>query len=216
MELPGENSRSAEFLYRFLDIALSSVALVLLSPLLLIVAVMIKLEDGGPVFYLQERAGYKGKPFRLIKFRSMIVNAERTGAGLYIEGENDKRITRTGRFIRRWSIDELPQLINVLRGDMSLVGPRPGMPFHLEQYTPSQKRRLLVKPGITGWAQINGRNSLSWPERIELDLWYLDHRSLSLNLKILLRTIPEVLRPRGLYAEREKFLFDRGKESALN
>ncbi len=211
-----KSSRAQEIIFRFFDIAASAAALVVLSPIMLAVAASIKLEDGGPVFYLQERIGYMGRRFRLIKFRSMVVNAEKLGAGLYIDGENDSRITRVGRFIRRWSIDELPQLFNVLKGDMSLIGPRPGMPFHLAQYTPRQKMRLLVKPGITGWAQINGRNSLSWPERIELDLWYIEHRSLWLNLKILLRTIPAVVNPRGLYAEREKFLFDREKESAIN
>ena len=153
---------------------------------MLVVALLIKLEDRGPVFYIQERIGHMGKLFRLIKFRSMVVGADRLGAGLYIDGENDRRITKVGRFIRKWSIDELPQLVNVLKGDMSIVGPRPGMPFHLKEYTHRQKRRLLVKPGITGWAQINGRNSLSWPERIELDLWYVEHRSLMLNLKIML------------------------------
>jgi len=211
-----KSSRAQEIIFRFFDIAASAAALVVLSPIMLAVAASIKLEDGGPVFYLQERIGYMGRRFRLIKFRSMVVNAEKLGAGLYIDGENDSRITRVGRFIRRWSIDELPQLFNVLKGDMSLIGPRPGMPFHLAQYTPRQKMRLFVKPGITGWAQINGRNSLSWPERIELDLWYIEHRSLWLNLKILLRTIPAVVNPRGLYAEREKFLFDREKESAIN
>jgi len=212
----GKISRIHEFSIRLTDVVLSFTALLALSPAMLLVALLIKLEDGGPVFYVQERVGHMGKLFRLIKFRSMVVGADRLGAGLYIDGENDGRITKVGRFIRKWSIDELPQLVNVLKGDMSIVGPRPGMPFHLKEYTPRQKRRLLVKPGITGWAQINGRNSLSWPERIELDLWYIRHRSLMLNLKIILKTLPAVIKPSGLYAEREKFLFGGENKSALN
>jgi len=201
---------------RIFDIILSFAAILILLPLMGIIALLIKFEDGGPVLYIQERVGYLGKRFRLIKFRSMVKNAEKIGSGLYIDGENDPRITAIGKFLRRWSLDELPQLLNVIKGDMSLVGPRPGMPFQLKEYTERQKKRLLVKPGVTGWAQINGRNSLSWPERIELDLWYIKYRSIPLYFKILLKTIPAVINPRGLYGEREKYLFNRSGKSALN
>jgi len=208
--------RAQDKLIRIFDVILSFTAILILLPLMGIIALLIKLEDGAPVLYIQERVGHLGKRFRLIKFRSMVKDAEKVGSGLYIDGENDPRITRVGKFLRRWSLDELPQLFNVIKGDMSLVGPRPGMPFQLKEYTERQKKRLLVRPGITGWAQINGRNSLSWPERIELDLWYIKNRSVPLYFKILLRTIPAVVSPRGLYGEREKYLFNRSSKSALN
>ncbi|OQX85011.1 MAG: hypothetical protein B6D63_03255 [Candidatus Latescibacteria bacterium 4484_7] len=195
-----------EWLIRALDLSMSTLLLISLSPLFFVVSIAIKLEDGGPVFFIQERVGHMGKLFRIIKFRSMIVDAEKKGSGLYIDGENDHRITRVGRFMRKWSIDEFPQLINVLKGEMSLVGPRPAMAFQVAEYTARQRMRLLVRPGITGWAQINGRNSLSWPERIEKDIWYIKHRSLALNLKIIILTIPRIFVPEGLYGEREKYL----------
>jgi lipopolysaccharide/colanic/teichoic acid biosynthesis glycosyltransferase len=148
---------------------------------------VIKLDDGGPVFYRQRRVGLDGREFELLKLRTMEVGAETKGAGFAVN-EGDPRITRAGRLLRRLSLDELPQLWNVVRGDMSLVGPRPTLAYQVERYTPRQRRRLEVRPGITGWAQIHGRARLPWEERIELDVWYVEHRSPLLDLKILART----------------------------
>ena len=172
---------------RALDVAGASVGLALASPLLAAAAAAIKLEDGGPVLYRQRRVGLHGREFELLKLRTMVVGAERTGAGFAVN-EGDPRITRAGRVLRRLSLDELPQLWNVLRGDMSLIGPRPTLAYQVERYTPRQRRRLEVRPGITGWAQIHGRARLPWEERIELDVWYVEHRSPLVDLKILLRT----------------------------
>jgi lipopolysaccharide/colanic/teichoic acid biosynthesis glycosyltransferase len=172
---------------RVLDAALAGVGLAIASPALAIAAVATKLDDGGPALYRQRRVGLHGKEFELVKLRTMTVGAERQGAG-YAVNEGDPRITRVGRVLRRLSIDEIPQLWNVVRGDMSLIGPRPTLAYQVEQYTPRQRRRLDVKPGITGWAQIHGRARLPWPERIELDVWYVEHRSPLLDLKILART----------------------------
>jgi lipopolysaccharide/colanic/teichoic acid biosynthesis glycosyltransferase len=174
-------------LNRAVDAAAAALGLALTSPLLAAAGVAIKLDDGGPVFYRQRRVGLDGDEFELLKLRTMQVGAERRGAGFAVD-EGDPRITRIGRVLRRLSIDELPQLWNVLRGDMSLIGPRPTLAYQVERYTPRQRRRLEVKPGITGWAQIHGRARLPWDERIELDVWYVDHRSPSLDLKILART----------------------------
>ena len=178
---------------RMLDAAVGGVGFALTSPVLAAAAIMIKLDDGGPVFYRQRRVGLNGQEFELLKLRTMRVGAEREGAG-YAVNEGDPRITRAGRVLRRLSIDELPQLWNVVRGDMSLVGPRPTLAYQVERYTPRQRRRLEVKPGITGWAQVHGRARLPWNERIELDVWYVEHRSPWLDLKILART------PRALFA----------------
>jgi lipopolysaccharide/colanic/teichoic acid biosynthesis glycosyltransferase len=172
---------------RGLDVAGASIALALASPALAVAALAVKLEDGGPVLYRQRRVGLRGEEFELVKLRTMVVGAERRGAGWAVN-EGDPRITRVGRLLRRLSLDELPQLWNVVRGEMSLIGPRPTLSYQVERYTPRQRRRLDVKPGITGWAQIHGRARLPWDERIELDLWYVDHRSPALDLKILLRT----------------------------
>jgi len=177
---------------RPLDIAGAGAALALVSPLLGIAAVAIKLADGGPVLYRQVRVGKDGVDFELLKLRTMRVGAEREGAG-YAVDRGDPRITRVGRVLRRLSLDELPQLWNVLRGEMSLIGPRPTLRYQVERYTPRQARRLEVKPGITGWAQIHGRAKLPWDERIELDVWYVEHRSARTDLLILLRT------PRALF-----------------
>lgn len=174
--------------------------LVLLSPLLLVAAVLIWLESGTPVLFRQERIGRDGRPFSIIKFRTMVLGAEQLGAGPLVT-VGDARITRVGRLLRRWSFDELPQLLNVLVGGMSLVGPRPTLPYQVAQYTPRQRRRLDVLPGITGWAQIKGRNDLSWPERIELDIWYIDHWSLWLDVRILARTLAVVLRSKAVYTD---------------
>src|SRR3954465_9643497 len=172
---------------RAADVAIAGAALVLSSPLLAASAVAVKLEDGGPVLYRQGRVGKDGEDFELLKLRTMVVGAEKIGAG-YAVNEGDPRITRVGRVLRRLSLDEVPQLWNVVRGDMSLVGPRPTLAYQVEKYTPRQRRRLDVKPGITGWAQVHGRARLPWDERIELDVWYVEHRSPWIDLKILART----------------------------
>ena len=172
---------------RALDVAGASVALALASPVLGLAALAVKLEDRGPVLYRQRRVGLRGEEFELLKLRTMVEGAERQGAGWAVN-EGDPRITRVGRLLRRLSFDELPQLWNVVRGDMSLVGPRPTLSYQVERYTHRQRRRLEVKPGITGWAQIHGRARLPWEERIELDVWYVEHRSPWVDLRILLRT----------------------------
>ncbi len=172
---------------RALDLALAGSGLVLTSPVLAAAALAIKLEDGGPILYRQTRVGKDGGDFELLKLRTMIVGAETQGAG-YAVNRGDSRITRVGRFLRRTSLDELPQLWNVVRGEMSLIGPRPTLRYQVEQYDERQRRRLEVRPGITGWAQIHGRATLPWEKRIELDLWYVDHRSWKTDLLILLRT----------------------------
>ena len=172
---------------RVLDAALAGVGLAIASPALAAAAVAIKLDDGGPIFFRQRRVGLHGEEFELVKLRTMTVGAEREGAG-YAVNEGDPRITPVGRVLRRLSIDEIPQLWNVVRGDMSLIGPRPTLAYQVAQYTSRQRRRLEVKPGITGWAQIHGRARLPWAERIELDVWYVEHRSPRVDLTILLRT----------------------------
>jgi lipopolysaccharide/colanic/teichoic acid biosynthesis glycosyltransferase len=172
---------------RVLDAALAGLGLALASPALGVAALAIRLEDGGPVLYRQRRVGLHGNEFELLKLRTMVVGAEQKGAG-YAVNEGDPRITRAGRVLRRLSLDEVPQLWNVVRGDMSLIGPRPTLAYQVERYTPRQRRRLEVKPGITGWAQIHGRARLPWDERIELDVWYVENRSPLLDLKILART----------------------------
>jgi lipopolysaccharide/colanic/teichoic acid biosynthesis glycosyltransferase len=182
---------------RALDVAIAGGGLIVASPILAAAAVATKLDERrGPVLYRQMRVGKDGRDFELLKLRTMVEGAERMGAGFAVD-EGDPRITRVGRFLRRTSIDELPQLWNVLRGDMSLVGPRPALRYQVEQYDERQRRRLEVRPGLTGWAQVNGRAKLSWPERIELDVWYVENRSPALDLRILLRT-PLVLF-RGTY-----------------
>jgi lipopolysaccharide/colanic/teichoic acid biosynthesis glycosyltransferase len=172
---------------RALDVVTAGFGLVVASPALALAALAIKLDDRGPVFYRQRRVGRGGEEFELLKLRTMQVGAEQKGAGFAVT-EGDPRITRAGRVLRRLSLDEVPQLWNVVRGDMSLIGPRPTLAYQVERYTPRQRRRLDVKPGITGWAQIHGRAKLPWEERIELDVWYVEHRSPWLDLKILART----------------------------
>jgi lipopolysaccharide/colanic/teichoic acid biosynthesis glycosyltransferase len=185
---------------RALDLAIASVVLALGAPLLALAALAIKLESHGPVFYRQRRVGRGGRPFELWKLRTMVRGAETLGAGVYVL-EGDARITRVGRLLRRYSLDELPNLVNVLRGEMAVVGPRPTVQEQVDRYTDRQRLRLEVKPGITGWAQINGRTSLPWPERIELDVWYVEHRSLRLDLRILARTARMLATGHGLYSE---------------
>ncbi len=183
---------------RALDIVVSALALVLSAPIIAMAMAAIRLESRGPVIYRQRRAGRDGHPFDVLKLRTMVDGAEGMGAGLAVDA-NDPRITRVGAFLRRASIDELPNLVNVLRGDMSLIGPRPTLPVQVAQYTERQRGRLQIKPGITGWAQVNGRASLPWAERIELDLYYIEHRSLALDAQILWRTVAMVLGGSGLY-----------------
>jgi lipopolysaccharide/colanic/teichoic acid biosynthesis glycosyltransferase len=183
---------------RAIDIVVSALALALSAPALALAALAIRLESPGPAIYRQRRSGLHGREFDVIKLRTMVDGAEHIGAGLAITA-NDARITRVGAFLRRTSLDELPNLVNVLRGDMSLIGPRPTLPAQVAQYTERQRGRLAVKPGITGWAQVNGRASLPWSERIELDLYYIEHRSPALDLQILRRTISIVLGGSGLY-----------------
>jgi lipopolysaccharide/colanic/teichoic acid biosynthesis glycosyltransferase len=172
---------------RVADVALAGGTLLVASPLLALAALAIKLEDGGPVLYRQTRVGQDGSDFELLKLRTMVVGAETMGAGLAVN-RGDARITRSGRLLRKLSLDELPQLWNVVRGEMSCIGPRPTLRYQVEQYDDRQRHRLDVKPGITGWAQINGRASLPWADRIELDVWYVEHRSPRLDLRILART----------------------------
>lgn len=185
---------------RALDLIIAAIALVVVSPLLALAGLLTKLESRGPVFYRQRRVGLAGRPFELWKLRTMVPGAESMGAGIYVL-QGDPRITRVGRRLRRLSLDELPNLVNVIRGEMAIVGPRPTVQQQVDRYTERQRRRLEVKPGITGWAQVNGRASLPWPERIELDVWYVEHRSPLLDLRILLRTVRMLASGHGLYSE---------------
>ncbi len=183
---------------RAVDVVVSALALAVSSPALALAALAIRLESPGPVIYRQRRSGLHGREFDVLKLRTMVEGAEHMGAGLKVD-ENDARITRVGAFLRRTSLDELPNLLNVLRGDMSLIGPRPTLPVQVAQYTERQRGRLAIKPGITGWAQVNGRASLPWAQRIELDLYYIEHRSRALDAQILWRTVAMVLGGSGLY-----------------
>lgn len=180
---------------RFLDVTASFLGLVLLSPLLLAVSILIKIDSRGTVIFRQKRIGRNGKVFEIYKFRSMCVGAEKTGSGVY-SGKGDARVTRIGKILRATSIDELPQLLNILKGEMSFVGPRPPLTYHpwkYEEYTDFQKRMFEVRPGITGWAQVNGRKDVEWHKRIELNVWYVDHMSLLLDIKIMFMTAFKVL-----------------------
>jgi lipopolysaccharide/colanic/teichoic acid biosynthesis glycosyltransferase len=192
---------------RAIDIAVSAVALVITAPLLVVAMVAIRLESPGPAIYRQRRVGRDGRELDVLKLRTMVQGAEHIGAGLAVN-ENDPRVTRVGALLRRTSLDELPNLLNVLRGEMSLIGPRPTLPGQVAQYTPRQRGRLAVRPGITGWAQVNGRTALPWSERIELDLHYIEHRSLRMDLEILARTVAIVLGGGGLYKGRTGGLKD--------
>jgi lipopolysaccharide/colanic/teichoic acid biosynthesis glycosyltransferase len=183
---------------RAADVALGLLGLALASPLLLIAALAILIDSGRPVLYRQRRAGLRGAPFDLYKLRTMHPGADPVGVGTPVL-HGDPRVTRAGRVIRRLSLDELPNLVNVLRGEMAIVGPRPTLPAQVELYSPRQRRRLEVRPGLTGWAQVNGRAGIPWDERIELDVWYVDHCSPTLDLRILLRTARLLLTGRGLY-----------------
>ena len=183
---------------RLFDVVVAALALVATSPVLLAAIVAIRLETAGHPIYRQRRIGKDGRPFDMLKLRTMVAGAESMGSGLAVN-EGDPRITRVGAFLRRFSIDELPNLINVMRGEMAFVGPRPTIQAQVDQYTDRQLRRLEVKPGLTGWAQINGRASLPWSERIELDVWYVDNKGPLLDLKIILKTIRMLLLGHGIY-----------------
>jgi lipopolysaccharide/colanic/teichoic acid biosynthesis glycosyltransferase len=185
-------------LRRAFDIVVAGIALLFFSPVLLAAMIAIRLESPGSPIYRQRRVGLNGEEFDVLKLRTMVTGAEHIGAGMAID-EGDTRITRVGGFLRRTSLDEIPNLINVLKGDMAIIGPRPTIPVQVAQYTERQRGRLTVKPGLTGWAQVNGRAALPWSERIELDLWYIEHRSWRLDLQILLRTARMVLSGHGLY-----------------
>jgi lipopolysaccharide/colanic/teichoic acid biosynthesis glycosyltransferase len=191
----GEGSGDA--LTRVLDVVVASIALLLSAPLLAVVVVAIRLDSRGSAIYRQRRVGKDGQVFELLKLRTMVEGSDPVGVGTVIT-HDDPRVTRVGWLLRRFSLDEFPNLINVLRGEMSVVGPRPTIEAQVADYTPYQRRRLEVKPGITGWAQVQGRAGIPWDERIELDVWYVDHRSLRLDLKILGRTVVLLLSGKGL------------------
>jgi lipopolysaccharide/colanic/teichoic acid biosynthesis glycosyltransferase len=183
---------------RAFDVAVAATALVLASPLLALAVVAIRLESKGGAIYRQRRVGLDGREFDVLKLRTMVDGAERVGAGLAVNA-GDARITRVGKLLRRTSLDELPNLVNVLRGEMAIVGPRPTLPHQVAQYTERERGRLAIRPGITGWAQVNGRTSLPWAQRIELDLWYIEHRTWRLDLRILWRSARQVVVGEGLY-----------------
>lgn len=192
-------SRDAQLILKHgSDRVVAAVLVLLLSPVLIGLSLLIFVSSGWPAWFIQERVGKDGQLFRMYKFRTMVRNAVQLGLGTTV-GKSDDRITWVGGWLRNWSLDELPQVLNVLKGDMSLVGPRPTLAYQVAQYTPFQRRRLEMKPGITGWAQVNGRNALSWPKRIELDVWYVDHFSVWLDCRILWRTVGVFLRREGLY-----------------
>jgi lipopolysaccharide/colanic/teichoic acid biosynthesis glycosyltransferase len=183
---------------RAFDIAVAATALALASPLLALAVIAIRLESKGGAIYRQRRVGLEGHEFDVLKLRTMVDGAERIGAGLAVN-TGDARITRIGKLLRRTSLDELPNLVNVLRGEMAIVGPRPTLPHQVAQYTERERGRLAIRPGITGWAQVNGRTSLPWAQRIELDLWYIEHRTWRLDLRILWRSARQVVVGEGLY-----------------
>jgi lipopolysaccharide/colanic/teichoic acid biosynthesis glycosyltransferase len=180
------------------DVAFAGLALAVASPLLIVAGAAIRLTSRGPVIYRQRRVGRGGEPFDLYKLRTMRMGADPVGVGTPVLPD-DPRVTGVGRVLRRFSLDEIPNLVNVLRGEMAIVGPRPTLVAQVELYTAQQRRRLEVKPGLTGWAQVNGRAGIPWEERIELDVWYVDHRSLGLDLRILARTLRLLLTGHGLY-----------------
>lgn len=183
---------------RVFDVVVATGALALAAPFLLAAVIAIRLESRGSAIYRQRRVGQDGRPFDVIKLRTMVTGAEHIGPGLAVS-EGDTRITRVGRILRRTSLDEVPNLVNVLRGEMAIIGPRPTVPVQVDQYTDRQRGRLAVKPGMTGWAQVNGRAEIPWDQRIELDLWYIEHRSWALDLKILWRSVRIVFGGDGLY-----------------
>lgn len=188
------------FWKRAVDLIFGLLAVIILSPILLVISIMIVIDDGFPVFFIQKRVGRNGKVFSCVKFRTMVKNAANIGTGIWTS-ENDPRITKVGKKLRSF-IDELPQIFNVVSGSMSIVGPRPSLVYQSKRYDEHQKKRLLVKPGITGWAQINGRNELSWPQKIDLDVWYVENFSFALDMKIIFST-PKTLAKPNVYADVE-------------
>ncbi|QQK80443.1 exopolysaccharide biosynthesis polyprenyl glycosylphosphotransferase [Salicibibacter cibi] len=196
---------------RLLDVMTAVIILLILSPFLLIIALMIKVDSQGSVFFSQPRIGQHAQTFNIIKFRTMVTNAENQGLGLKT-AENDLRITKVGKYLRKLSLDEIPQLFNVLKGEMSLIGPRPAPVHHLDTYSDKEKKRLNMRPGITGWAQVNGRNVLTWPERIEKDIWYVENYSLWLDVKILFRTLKVILLSEGVYSGRNDTVVDESNK----
>lgn len=203
---------------RFCDFTVSLVALIVLSPLFAVVAIAIKLDSKGPVIFKQERLGFGGNVFLIYKFRSMCVGAEQTGTGQY-SFEGDPRVTKVGRFLRATSIDELPQLLNVLKGEMSIVGFRPPLTYHpwpIEEYTKYQKRMFLVKPGITGWAQVNGRKEVEWHERIRLNMYYVENMSLLLDIRIVFMTFINVLKNKDNMSSKATVDYETADEEVRN
>ena len=199
MHLNSGSTQAVHLAWGGVNRAMAALALILLSPVIIVVAAWIRIADGRGVLFVQDRAGRHGVPFRMWKFRTMVHNAVGLSAQLGISDpfgliENDPRITRCGRFLRRTSLDELPQLVNVLRGQMNVVGPRPDVLPQVANYSDADRRRLAVKPGITGWAQVNGRDAIDWPQRFELDRWYVDHWSPALDLKIIWQTVATLRR----------------------
>lgn len=197
------------FIKRIIDILGSLIGMIILLPLFVIIAILIKLTSEGPVFFRQERLGKDGKVFKILKFRTMVVNAEKIGDGLKVKSENDSRITKIGRFLRATSLDELPQLWNVFIGQMSLVGPRPPVPYHpykYSEYTNFQKRRFVMRPGMTGLAQVTVRNSVSWDERINIDVKYIDQFNIWLDIKILFKTLQKIFKRESIYLEHKNTL----------
>lgn len=194
---PGIARRLSLGIKRAADVTAALVGLVLFGPLLVPIALAIKLDSPGPLLFHQERMGLNGRAFRIYKFRTMVAGAERIGAGYVLEAE-DPRVTRVGAILRRLALDELPQLINVLKGEMSFVGPRPTLAYQVARYDDVQRQRLQVRPGLTGWAWIHGRKELTWPQRIELDVWYVAHWSLALDARILWHSLPMLLRGTGV------------------
>lgn len=203
---------------RILDFIFAVTLLIIIAPILFIIAAAIKLETKGPIFFKQDRLGLNGKIFKIYKFRSMVINAEKNGTGVY-SYKGDPRVTKIGEFIRKTSIDELPQLINIIKGEMSIIGPRPPLTYHpwkLEAYTEEQRKRFIIRPGVTGLAQINGRKELSWPERIVLDVQYIDSISILLDAKIFLKTIVKVLTMGENYNTSKTAEINSLKENKLN
>lgn len=192
----------AKYFKRVLDFLLSLIAIIILLPVFLIIAIAIKLDSKGPVFFLQERLGKNGKVFKIIKFRTMIVNAEHIGDGLKVKSESDNRITRVGKVLRKTSLDELPQFVNVLKGEMSIIGPRPPVTYHphkYEEYSDEQKKRFYVRPGITGLAQVRVRNSASWDDRIKIDVEYTKKISFIMDIKIFFETFLNIIKKKNIY-----------------
>lgn len=188
------------FIKLLFDCILGIFLLATLSPVFLLIAFLIKLDSKGPVLFKQERVGKNGKLFKIYKFRTMVKNSEKMGFGFNLS-ENDSRITRVGNFLRKWSLDELPQIINIIKGEMSFIGPRPTLQYQVEQYDEFQRKRLSMKPGITGWAQINGRNSLSWEERIYFDIIYVNYYTFLLDIEIFVKTLMVLISRKGLYGK---------------